>query len=469
MLNDIKRGFITPFLVMKHPLPQRSDSIEKQFFEAVCLLLVVVMGYLSIQSFFNLGISPLLVVDLGMVLIGAAFYVFSRFLNLFQSVKYLFILLIYLACTYFWFQLNGVNGSTPYAMIAGAVIAILISDTGSRRYVFILTLIWIISLVYIQQLTAWVQLSPYKPELLFNNFLIFALAIIIILYFIKSKFDQERLRVNKKNEELAKLNQILNQTLTEKEEIIRQLRKTREDLLESEKLAAIGKLTSGLAHELNNPLNYIGGMVTPLRNNLEELQQSIDPKHKEQMAELLRETNDLLDSLTEGSKKASAVIKNLVKLSPQQTEQPFEKFSVGQVLQHHLAILSRTHQDITFDHDMDLSLMIHGNPLDIRQLCLQLLHNSISAVDGLTDKKINVTLKKRDKSLVLEITDNGKGISEENLSRIFDPFISSEPDNPGKGIGMYMSHAAVKKHFGQIKIESEEQQGTTVSVFLPLA
>jgi signal transduction histidine kinase len=454
---------------MKPPNQIANETIEKPFFETISLILAFVMGYISIQSYVNIGLSYLLVADLILVIVGIVFYVLSKRLGQFSRGRYLFILLVFIACSYFWFWLDGITGSTPFAIIAGAVVAVLIIDKKYRKILTGLILTWILSLVLIQRNTEWVYQRENEKELVSNNFIIFSFAIIIILHYLKSRYDAERDRVNNKNLELAKLNQTLNNTLHEKEEIIRELRKAREDLLESEKLASIGKLTAGLAHKLNNPLNYIGGVVTPLSNNLKELYEGLNHEQKQASEAIIAENQILLETLKEGSQKASEVIKNLVRISPKSTQNKPTVFSLGEVLVDNLQILNKTHPDISIKQSIDPELKIAGNPMEIRQLCTQLLHNSATSMDGMQDKSIDLSIKKVDKSLVLEITDNGVGIPPEDQSKVFEPFFSSDKSQEGKGIGLYMSYATVKKHFGEIRLESEPGVGTTVSVFLPLA
>jgi signal transduction histidine kinase len=454
---------------MKSNQPIEPQHIEKQFFETISLILALVMSFLTIQSYLNIGVSPLLVADLILVFIGLSFFYLSRAKNYFQKTRYFFVVLIMLGCTYYWFWLNGISGSTPYAMIAGSVVSILIAERKYRKLLTGIILTWILVLVIIQKQTDWVFNRANEPELLLNNFIIFSYAIIIILHYIKSQYDNERERASRKNTQLAELNRTLSQTLTEKDEVIKQLRKTREELLESEKLASIGKLTAGLAHELNNPLNYIGGAVIPLRHNLRDLFETIDPGKMEEADHLLKETEELLITLETGSRKASDVVKNLVKISPEQKSQQKEIFSLGEIVDQNVSILEKTHSDINFNLQVDQSLMLSGNPLELRQVCQQLLHNCAESLTGSSDKRVDIVLKQVDKSMVLEVSDNGKGILPEHLNKVFDPFFTTQEGISGKGMGLYMSYSTVKKHSGQIKIESVPNEGTTVSVFLPLA
>lgn len=432
-------------------------------------MLAIVMGYISIQSYFNIGLSVLLVIDLILVVVGLTFFLLSVRANLFTRLRYPFIFFLYVGITFFWFWLDGISGSTPFALIAGAVIAVLITDKKYRKILSGITLTWIVSLVIIQRKTDWVLQRIPQEELVSNNFIIFSFCTILILHFIKSKYDKERIQVIKKNDELLALNLTLNNTLKEKEEVIRQLRQTREELVAAEELASIGKLAAKLAHELNNPLNYIGGVIAPLKRTLEEIYQALGSEKSSTHASLIHEVELLLKTIEEGTGKAVTVIDNLMTLSPRLQTDFEDTFSVGGILIQNLKILKKTHPDILFESQIDPTIQITGNPMEVRQMSEQIIQNSILSLDSKENKVIRVTLKQIDKSVVINITDNGAGFSKAHVNNMFDPMVESKEVETGKKTGLFTSYLTVKKHFGEIKVESELGKGTTYAIFLPVA
>ncbi len=133
------------------------------------------------------------------------------------------------------------------------------------------------------------------------NYIIFSMAILIITYMVKSEFDKERRKAVKQNIRLQALNEKLVETISQKEQYINELGQTRDRLIESEKMASIGRLTAGLAHELNNPLNYIGGNVQPIIQDLEDIKQAMTYRQLAQTQQTSTEIHNLLFNIIEGS------------------------------------------------------------------------------------------------------------------------------------------------------------------------
>lgn len=427
------------------------------------------MSYLAVQSYYNLGVTVLLFMDVGLALMGTVFYVLSNRYGQFRKVRTPFIVVVYVANSIFWFLLNGLYGSAPVALVTGCVIVILVVEKQYRLLAGGFSILLIIILVLMQIFTPWIDESTIGKEKLSTNYLLFSSALIIIINFIKSRYDLENELVSTQNNKLSSLNQTLTTTLEQKEEIIRQLRITKDQLVESEKMASLGKLTAGLAHELNNPLNYIGGVVTPLRKDVEELQKMISKKNRSDAAELIQETNELLDTLSEGANRASDVIKNLVRLTPDPTNQINKIVSVHRLLENNLLLIKRSHDEILFETQFDDRVTVNCNPMELSQVILQILQNSVQSLSGVPHKHILLKLFNRDRSAVIEISDSGVGIPQEHKDKIFDPFYTTKSPGNGAGLGLYLSQGIIKKHFGEIKLESHPGQGTTVTLFLPLA
>ena len=444
-------------------------QLEKQLFEAICLILACVMSFLSVQSFLNLGLTVLLLADISMVVVGISFFYLSYSKGFFDEVRLPFIIMIYGACTLFWFWLNGLYGSSPYAMIAGCMVVLLLVNTFVRWILLVFSLILIIFLVVIQSETDWISDYAFSQEKLGNNFVIFSSAILIIIHYIKTQHDNERIKVWEENQKQVALNKQLEQAIQEKDLIIRQLRTTKDQLVESEKMASIGKLTAGLAHELNNPLNYIGGIVTPLTRDLSDLRSMIDPDKKKQAEAIYKEVNELLEALASGTRRASDVMRNLVRLSPYSSDLPEEELSITSLLEQTCNMMQSSHEEIRFTSELAGDLKVMGSAQELSQVFVQLLQNSVQSILGTDEPEINIQLAKDQNNAVISISDNGEGIASSDLSRIFEPFFTTKSSGEGAGLGLFLSYSIVKKHNGDIKIESKPTIGTTVSVFLPIA
>lgn len=264
---------------------------------------------------------------------------------------------------------------------------------------------------------------------------------------------------------LLKANQELKDTLT-------RLKSTQMRLVESEKMASLGQLTAGLAHEINNPINYVSGNVRPIRRDLLELKEYI---------ELLRQGKpvpdfnyhvlfDELDSLLDGVDEGTARVKNLMN--------DLNTFSLPDTSRKHLHDINESikttlnlvkhHVKDRIDMKVELKDMPKTwcNPQQLSQVFLNILNNAIQSIEGMG--QISVTSAMKSGQLIIKIKDTGKGIPQDNLTRIFDPFFTTKDVGQGTGLGLAISYRIVEEHGGKIEVKSREQKGTTFKVILPI-
>jgi PAS domain S-box-containing protein len=231
-------------------------------------------------------------------------------------------------------------------------------------------------------------------------------------------------------------------------------------LAQSERLAALGTLLAGIAHEINNPLSYTLLGIEQGLATLDELGAPGDPAAK------LREA---LESSHHGATRVAAIVGQLRASSRSDTEErgPVElrrvleaALRVTQNEIHHRARLVTDLQDVP---------ALQGNAQRLEQLFLNLLVNAVQALpDGRVDNEIRVSMKRGDAGdIVVEVADNGLGIPEEARSRIFDPFFTTKPVGLGLGLGLSICHGIVSAHGGTITVDSTMGHGTTFRVALP--
>ncbi|MBW1740439.1 MAG: HAMP domain-containing protein [Deltaproteobacteria bacterium] len=252
--------------------------------------------------------------------------------------------------------------------------------------------------------------------------------------------------------------------------MIYELNKRSEQLLQSEKLASLGTLTSGVAHELNNPLNNISTSIQIL---LEELEDA-DVKYQK---ELLTETQKQVD-------RARDIVKALLEFSRERS------FSLKQI--HFKDLVDSTIKLIKGELPADVELrvdvpeQIQGDmdPRRIQQVLLNLILNGIQAMEDGGVLTIKAYEQKEKNEFCFQVQDTGQGIPEENLSKIFDPFFTTkdvsrgselEPsvshgivEQKGSGLGLSICHAIVEQHGGRIEVDSKWGEGTTFTIHLPL-
>lgn len=275
--------------------------------------------------------------------------------------------------------------------------------------------------------------------------------------------------VKEKTEDLERKNQELetiNQQLSAKNELVRKqyqklkttlqnLKSAQTQLLQAEKMASLGILTAGVAHEINNPLNFIMGAYSGLKKML-----TTHGNNNEQI-------DFLLSSLKTGVERATGIVRSLNQFS-RDSEDKNEDSDINMVLENCLMMLqSEINHKIKLEKNLTSDqVIIKGNTGQLHQVFLNLLHNAIQAI---VDKgEIEISTHVVDKNLMVDIKDDGEGISKENLPKITDPFFTTKPPGKGTGLGLAISYNIIKEHNGWIEFDSEVGKGTAVRVFLPL-
>jgi len=249
-------------------------------------------------------------------------------------------------------------------------------------------------------------------------------------------------------DEFSSLAVALNQMLEE-------LQAHQEQLAQSAKMAAVGTLTSGIAHELNNPLNNIA-------LNTETLLED-SPEFSEE------ERTALLEQIYTQVERASSTVRNLLDFTRQ--EKPsFVALRLEEVLDY-TAKLARNELSLAgveFVQNLDTTLpAVRGNRRSLQQVFLNLFLNAIQAMPE--GGRLTVDAREEDGYVRVTVADTGEGIAPENLDRVFDPFFTTKETGEGTGLGLSVSYGIVEKHGGRLTVESELQKGTTFAVYLPVA
>jgi two-component system NtrC family sensor kinase len=237
--------------------------------------------------------------------------------------------------------------------------------------------------------------------------------------------------------------------------MIHELEVHQEQLVHSRKIAAVGTLTSGIAHELNNPINNIVLTAEALKEDF----RSMSPE----------ESMGLIQDILTQSERASEIVKGLLDFS--RAERPdFEAMSIRALIQDTLKLVRNqlTLSGIHVEDEVPADLPpIHGEKKSLQQVFLNLFINAIQAMlDGGT---LRISAHPSDNQwIVIDVSDTGIGIDPEHLSQIFDPFYTTKQVGKGTGLGLSVTYGIVEKHGGHIEVKSRKGQGTTFTVTLPL-
>jgi signal transduction histidine kinase len=246
---------------------------------------------------------------------------------------------------------------------------------------------------------------------------------------------------------------IENAKLFEREKrTIRELRETQKQLLQSEKLATIGMMAAGIAHELNTPLTYILG-------NLELLF----------MQNPVPEQRELLDSISRGTQRLQGLAQSLLAFSRPTPEQRL-LVCVNEIVDRCLEMCRYqiAKKSINVEKRLANDLpKVHANPTQLETAIINLLINAIHAMNSYG--RLTAETKPSDVGVTIAISDTGKGISPTIQDRIFEPFVTSKTEGEGTGLGLSTTLMVVEHHKGRIDFESQEGKGTTFRIWLPAA
>ncbi len=419
---------------------------------ALCLLVYVLLGFAVLRGF-NLYII-------------FRTYIVTTFLAFLSEILYT----------------GGLNSSVVPHLIYIPLLSLFYGKRIDLIAFFILTLLAVSSLYFYQWVFGYDIPNFIVDEervLLFNltNYLFILFAVLPLAFFFKY--------------EIQKTNRSLKNSILKQQE-------TYDQLLHSEKLASIGQLTAGVAHEVNNPANFlqmgsselIKGFadlkeytemqeqwLDELLSNLEqqgantsELRKRIkDERERLFVADLLQETASNLEVMKDGATRIVEIVKSLNTFS-RKDEVFAARYSIHDGIESTLTLLKGEWFDrIEITKDFGEVPTIECNPGNINQVLLNVLSNAMQAIEGVGKITIQSTYEPAAKQVAVDIVDDGEGISPEHLKSIFDPFFTTKEVGKGTGLGLAISKRIIENHRGTIEVSSTLGAGTTFTITLPTA
>ena len=236
--------------------------------------------------------------------------------------------------------------------------------------------------------------------------------------------------------------------------MLMELKQRQDQLVQSAKMAAVGTLTSGIAHELNNPLNNIGLTTEALLDGFSDY--SEDQKIK------------MLDQIYTQVERASSTVRNLLDFT--RKEQPaFSTVVVPAILESTLKLAGNEAALVGVEMNLDIkdeNLRVEGDPRSLQQVFLNLFLNSIQAMP--LGGKLDVNAFIEGGFVRVDVADTGCGIAPENIEKVFEPFFTTKDPGEGTGLGLSVTYGILEKHNGKILVKSEIGSGTTFTVLIPL-
>ena len=258
------------------------------------------------------------------------------------------------------------------------------------------------------------------------------------------------------------------------------LRKTQRQLIMSEKMASLGELTTGIAHEIQNPINFVNNFSEVSEELLNEMETELNKGNKEDGIAIAKDVKQNLQKIIHHGKRADAIVKGMLQHSQISTGKR-ESTDINTLADEYLRLSYQglRARDNTFSatlqKDFDKSLgEINIVRQDIGRALLNLYNNAFYAV---TEKKkqlpegyeptVSVSTKRHNDKMEIRVKDNGKGIPQKALDKIFQPFFTTKPTGQGTGLGLSISYDIIRAHDGEIKAETKEGEGAEFIILLP--
>lgn len=286
----------------------------------------------------------------------------------------------------------------------------------------------------------------------------------------------------------SSMEQKVNERTRQLNEALRELQDTQAMMVHSEKMKSLGELVAGIMHEINNPINFIYGNMTHLKNystdlialidSFEEYKNDLTEEHRKAYEQMVKDIDyeflkedlpDLIKSCHEGTERTKNIILNLKDFSRME-ESAITNVELSKEIDSTLNILHNKFKNkitVHKDYHEDVpKIEAYGGQLN--QVFMNILDNAAFAVSDKEHGDVWITIRKDAKYAYIEIEDNGKGMTEETKNKIFNPFFTTKPVGQGTGLGLSISYKVIKNHHGIIDVKSEVGKGTKFTIKLPL-
>jgi signal transduction histidine kinase len=259
------------------------------------------------------------------------------------------------------------------------------------------------------------------------------------------------------NEELSASNHELQNQREELKSTLQILQNAQLQIVQSEKMASLGILAAGVAHEINNPLNFIQGGI-----------EGLEMYFQQNLKDHLPEVNTFINGIQVGLERAASIVTSMSHYSRNDTKGKSD-CNIQTIIENCLVILQNQIKNriAVFKDFCPEPLIVHGNDGKLHQAMLNILANSVQAIND--EGNIKITTWKENKKIIITVEDNGCGISSENLTKIFDPFFTTKEPGKGTGLGLAITYTIIKEHQGTIEFDSKPGTGTTIKITLPHA
>ncbi len=290
----------------------------------------------------------------------------------------------------------------------------------------------------------------------------------------KNEINETLLELDKQKSLIEEKNRELNQALIH-------LQDTQAQLIQSEKMALLGELTAGIAHEIQNPLNFVNNFSEINTELIEELQSELKAGYSTEVLSIANDIKENEQKINHHGKRADAIVKGMLQHSRGSTgkKEPTDINALTdeyfRLCYHGLRAKDENFNAILkTDYDESIGT-INIIPQDIGRVILNLITNAFYTVteknkqtgDGY-EPTVSVSTEKMGDKVLISVKDNGNGIPQKILDKIFQPFFTTKPTGQGTGLGLSLSYDIIKAHGGELKVETKEGEGAEFIIHLPV-
>ncbi|SFR76357.1 sensor histidine kinase [Maribacter stanieri] len=262
---------------------------------------------------------------------------------------------------------------------------------------------------------------------------------------------------------------------------IDELKSTQSKLIQSEKMASLGELTAGIAHEIQNPLNFVNNFSEVNKELLDELEEEIDNGNYDEVKALAKDISANEDKIIFHGKRADGIVKGMLQHSRSSTGQK-EMTNINTLSDEYLRLAYHGLRakdksfNATLNTDFDDSIgKLNIVAQDMGRVILNLITNAFYVVKKKKEENpkgyeptVSVSTEKKGTMVLIKVSDNGNGVPKEVLDKIFQPFFTTKPSGEGTGLGLSLSYDIVKVHGGELTVETKQGEGTTFTISLPM-
>ena len=304
--------------------------------------------------------------------------------------------------------------------------------------------------------------------------------------------EDDTWHLNQWKVENERLEKLVTERTTQLNQSIEELKNAQAQLIHAEKMASLGELTAGIAHEIQNPLNFVNNFSDVSVELIEEVQEELQNGEVEEAISILKDLKENLSKVTHHGQRASGIVRSMLDHSRTGSGEQVET-DINEMCDEYLRLayhgMRAKNQGFnaelitTFDESLP---KIHIIPQDMGRVLLNLINNALQALSSYLPSKdlskggalakegedyspkLEVSTKSKDDKVIITISDNGPGIPDDIKDKIFQPFFTTKPTGQGTGLGLSLSYDIVKAHGGEIEIRKSDEWNTTIVVSIPI-